>query len=63
VAAAFWMLVEDGEPEFRRTEIDVDAVVAAIRASAYPDAEDLVETCFLELVTAESVAELFEGRA
>jgi putative phosphoesterase len=62
-AAAFWMLVEDGEPEFRRTEIDVEAVVAAIRASAYPDAEDLVKTSFLEPVTAESVARLFEDRA
>jgi putative phosphoesterase len=62
-AAAFWMLVEDGEPEFRRTEIDVDAVVAAIRASPYPDAEDLVKMCFLEPVTAESVARLFEDRA
>jgi putative phosphoesterase len=62
-AAAFWMLVEDGEPEFRRTEIDVDAVVEAIRASPYPDAEDLVKMCFLEPVTAESVARLFEHRA
>jgi putative phosphoesterase len=62
-AAAFWMLVEEGEPEFRRTEIDVDAVVEAIRASPYPDAEDLVKMCFLEPVTAESVARLFEGRA
>jgi putative phosphoesterase len=62
-AAAFWMLVEDGEPEFRRTEIDVDAVVEAIRASPYPDAEDLVKMCFLEPVTAESVARLFEDGA
>jgi putative phosphoesterase len=62
-AAAYWMLVEDGEPEFRRTEIDVDAVVEAIRASPYPDAEDLVKMCFLEPVTAESVARLFEDRA
>jgi putative phosphoesterase len=62
-AAAFWLLVEDGEPEFRRTEIDVDAVAAAIRASDYPDAEDLIETCLLEPVEAEAVARLFEDRA
>jgi putative phosphoesterase len=61
-AAAFWLLVEDGEPEFRRTGIDVDAVAAAIRASGYPDAEDLIETCLLEPVTADSVARLFEDR-
>jgi putative phosphoesterase len=62
-AAAFWLLVEDGEPEFRRTQIDVDAVAAAIRASGYPDAEDLIETCLLEPVEAEAVARLFEDRA
>jgi putative phosphoesterase len=62
-AAAFWLLVGDGEPEFRRTEIDVDAVAAAIRASGYPDAEDLVKTCYTEPVTADYVAQLFEDRA
>ena len=29
--AAFWTLVEDGEPRFRRTPIDVERAVAAIR--------------------------------
>jgi diadenosine tetraphosphatase ApaH/serine/threonine PP2A family protein phosphatase len=62
-AAAFWLLVEDGEHELRRTDIDVDAVAAAIRASGYPDAEDLIETCLTEPVEAESVARLFEDRA
>ena len=62
-AAAFWLLVEDGEPEFRRTDIDVDAVAAAIRASGYPDADDLVKTSYTEPVTADEVARLFEDRA
>jgi putative phosphoesterase len=62
-AAAFWLLVEDGEPEFRRTEIDLETVAEAIRASGYPDAEDLIETCLLEPVEAQSVARLFEDRA
>jgi putative phosphoesterase len=62
-AAAFWLLVEDGAHELRRTDIDVDAVAAAIRASGYPDAEDLIETCLTEPVEAESVARLFEDRA
>jgi putative phosphoesterase len=62
-AAAFWLLVEDGEHELRRTDIDVDAVAAAIRASGYPDAEDLIQTCLTEPVEAESVARLFEDRA
>ncbi len=62
-AAAFWLLVEDGEHELRRTDIDVDAVAAAIRASGYPDAEDLIKTCLLEPVEAAYVARLFEDRA
>jgi putative phosphoesterase len=62
-AAAFWVLVEDGDFELRRTAIDVEAVAAAIRASGYPDAEHLIEMCFTEPVTAETVARLFEDRA
>jgi putative phosphoesterase len=62
-AAAFWMLVEDGEPEFRRTALDVDAMSAAIRSSGYPDAEDMLQSSFLEPVAAETVARLFEDRA
>jgi putative phosphoesterase len=62
-AAAFWLLVEDAEPEFRRTDLDVEAVAAAIRASGYPDAEDILESSFLEPVAAETVARLFEDRA
>jgi putative phosphoesterase len=62
-AAAFWLLVEDGEPEFRRTDLDIDAVAAAIRASDYPDAEDLIETCLVEPVSAREVARLFEDQA
>ena len=30
--AAFWALVEDGEPSFRRTPFDIDRAVAGIRA-------------------------------
>jgi hypothetical protein len=61
--AAFWLLVEDGEPELRRTDVDVDAVAATIRASGYPDAEDLVNESFVEPVEAAYVARLFEDRA
>jgi putative phosphoesterase len=61
-AAAFWLLVEGGEHELRRTDIDVDAVAAAIRASGYPDAEHLIEMCLVEPVEAAYVARLFEDR-
>jgi predicted phosphodiesterase len=62
-AAAFWLLVRDGEPEPRRTAYDVEAAVAAIRASGYPDAEDLVEASMLAPVAALEAARIFEGRA
>ncbi|HWN22133.1 MAG TPA: metallophosphoesterase family protein [Gaiellaceae bacterium] len=38
---AFWALVVDGAIELRRTPYAIDAAVALIRASAYPDAEQL----------------------
>jgi putative phosphoesterase len=62
-AAAFWLLVEDGEPEFRRTAIDVESMAAAIRASGFPDTDDLLTSSFFEPVAAETVARLFEDRA
>ena len=38
---AFWALVVDGTIELRRTAYAIDAAVTAIRASSYPDAEQL----------------------
>jgi putative phosphoesterase len=62
-AGAFWLLVADGEPELRRTELDVDAMAAAIRATGYPMADDLVRESFLEPVQPDWVARFFEDRA
>jgi diadenosine tetraphosphatase ApaH/serine/threonine PP2A family protein phosphatase len=61
-AAAFWLLVHAGEPEHRRTEYDVDAAVAAIRATGHPDAEDVVRWSLLEPVAAAEAARIFEPR-
>ncbi len=38
---AFWALVEGGSVELRRTTYPIDAAVALIRATSYPDAEQL----------------------
>lgn len=35
--AAFWLLVTDGEPSFRRTPIDVERAVTEIVASGWPE--------------------------
>jgi diadenosine tetraphosphatase ApaH/serine/threonine PP2A family protein phosphatase len=40
--AAFWALVDDGEPSFRRTSFDVERAVAAIRASGWPGGEEFI---------------------
>jgi putative phosphoesterase len=61
--AAFWLLVADGEHELRRTELDIDAMAVALRASGFPDAEDLIKESFVEPVEAATVARLFEDRA
>jgi predicted phosphodiesterase len=61
-AAAFWLLVRDGEPEPRRTGYDVAAAAAAIRATGTPGAEDLLRHSLLEPVPAAEAARTFEPR-
>jgi predicted phosphodiesterase len=41
--AAFWLLVEDGEPSFRRTPFDADAAIDAPLRSDWPDARAFAE--------------------
>jgi putative phosphoesterase len=60
---AFWLLVADGEPELRRTDYDVDAAVAVLRASGFPDVDELIRESLLEPVAADFVARHFEERA
>jgi predicted phosphodiesterase len=40
--AAFWALVEDGEPSFRRTPFDVERAIAETEGSGWPQAERFV---------------------
>src|SRR5690242_9338503 len=41
--AAFWTLVEDGEPTFQRTPFDVERAIAETRASAWHRAQSFVD--------------------
>jgi diadenosine tetraphosphatase ApaH/serine/threonine PP2A family protein phosphatase len=60
--AAFWTLVEDGEPSFRRTPFDVQRAAREIRASGWPGAGEFVaENLLVAPSRAEAVA-FFEGR-
>jgi predicted phosphodiesterase len=60
---AYWLLVADGEPELRRTDYDVDVAVDALRASGFPDVDELLRESLLEPVEAAFVARYFEDRA
>jgi putative phosphoesterase len=62
-AAAYWLLVADGEPRPCRTDYDVTAALAAMRATGFPDFDELIRESLIEPVTAEVVARHFENRA
>jgi hypothetical protein len=57
---AFWLVVEDGEPEHRVTAYDVDAAAAELRGTRYPDVEDLLGESLLDPVDPGYVTDLFE---
>ena len=60
--AAFWALVVDGEPELRRTPIDVDRATAALRASAWPSAEEFLAENVLVPASREEAVAFFESQ-
>jgi len=60
--AAFWALVVDGEPAFRKTAIDVDRAVAAIRASDWPGGDEFVEENLLQAVSRDEAIAHFEAQ-
>jgi len=62
--AAFWTLVEDGEPSFRRTPIDVERAIAGLEASDWPRAaEFLAENVRVPASRDEAIAQLESRRA
>ena len=60
--AAFWTLVEDGEPTFRRTPIDVERAVAETRRSDWPHAQSFVEENLLVAVSRDEAIAQLESR-
>jgi putative phosphoesterase len=63
IPGAYWLLVRDGEPEPRQTRYDADAAEAAIRATGYPEADDLVADCLRGGVAPDEAARVLEGFA
>ncbi len=62
-AGAFWAVVEDGAISLRRTDYDLDAAAAAIRATSYPDAEELLADSLLDPVPRREALAIFEASA
>jgi predicted phosphodiesterase len=57
---AFWLLLDGGEPQLRCTSYDVEAAAAELRATGYPDVDDMITESLLDPVDPGSVTELFE---
>jgi diadenosine tetraphosphatase ApaH/serine/threonine PP2A family protein phosphatase len=60
--AAFWTLVDGGEPSFRKTPIDIDRAVAETRASAWPHAQSFVEENLLVATDRDEAIAALESR-
>jgi predicted phosphodiesterase len=56
-AGASWALLTDGDVELRTTVYDTDATAAAMRATAFPEAEEFADT----IVTPPTLEQLMEG--
>jgi putative phosphoesterase len=59
---AFWLLLGTDGVSLRRSDYDLDRAVERIRATGYPDAEDVAQI-LLEPPNPEWVADFFEQRA
>ncbi len=59
--AAFWLLVDDGEPSFRRTPFDVEGAIDSLCASDWPGAQEFVEENVRRAVTRGEAVAVFGG--
>jgi predicted phosphodiesterase len=62
-AGAFWMTVDDGVPQPRETSYDLDAGLAELRASRYPDLDELLKDSLVEPIDPSEVSAFFEHAA
>jgi diadenosine tetraphosphatase ApaH/serine/threonine PP2A family protein phosphatase len=60
--AAYWTILDDGEPIFRRTRFDVERAVAEMRKSGWPHAAEFVEENLLAAVDREEAIASLESR-
>jgi len=60
--AAFWTLVDDGEPSFRRTPFDVERAAIDIGSSGWPGAPEFVAENLLAPPSRGDAVRFFESR-
>ena len=60
--AAFWALLDGGEPELRKTPLELEKVAEVFRRSAWPHAEEFLRENVLETVTREEATAAQEER-
>jgi diadenosine tetraphosphatase ApaH/serine/threonine PP2A family protein phosphatase len=61
-AGAYWALLGP-DVVLRRTDYDLDAAIAELRATGFPDVEEALRESLLEPMDAEEVADFFERQA
>jgi predicted phosphodiesterase len=59
--AAFWAVIEDGEPQFCKTPFDIEAAAAALEASDWPGAAEFVAENLRAAVPRDEAIAQFEG--
>jgi putative phosphoesterase len=62
-AAAFWMVVDGGVPEPRRTGYDLAAALGRLRETEFPETEDYIDGALEPLIDPTWVTTLFESGA
>ncbi len=60
--AAYWTLVENGEPRFMRTPFDVERAIAGIRASDWPQGEEFIAENLRAAVSRDEAIAYFEAQ-
>jgi hypothetical protein len=61
-AGAYWALLGP-DVQLRRTELDVEALAAAVQATGYPFADDLLRDSYTEPIDPDEVERIFEARS
>lgn len=59
--AAFWLVVDDGEPSFMRTPFDVEHAIAMLERSDWPPAAEFVDDNLRRAVSRDEAIAVFGG--